>query len=178
MADQTADDERDAPPRRRWRPGPGVRSVAVDAAVLFGLAGVAITQPILDLFGNNPTFFVAGNYGRRKTVAFALVVALAPGLIAVLATAPVRLLGERAGVIAHRVGVGVLAALFGLVLCRTLGIDATVVALLLAAAAGAGTVAAVARWGAARRFLAYLAVGNLAFLGLFVFVSPSARLLG
>ena len=71
-----------------------------------------------------------------------------------------------------------LAALFGLVLCRTLGIDATVVALLLAAAAGAGTVAAVARWGAARRFLAYLAVGNLAFLGLFLFVSPSARLLG
>jgi hypothetical protein len=160
-----------------WPPGPGARRLVVDATALFGLAGIAITQPILDLFGNNPTFFVAGNYGRRKTVAFALAVALIPGLVAIVVTAPVRLFGERAGVIAHRVGVAVLAGLFGLVLGRTLGIDATPAAVVLAVAAGVGTVAAVARWSAARRFLAYLAVGNLVFLGLFLFVSPSSRLL-
>ena len=78
MADETRDDDRERLPGR-WRPGPGARRVGVDAAVLFGLAGVAITQPILDLFGNNPTFFVAGNYGRRKTVAFAIVVLQSKG---------------------------------------------------------------------------------------------------
>lgn len=178
MADETKDDDRERLPGRRWRPGPVARRRGVDAAVLFGLAGVAITQPILDLFGNNPTFFVAGNYGRRKTVAFALVVAVVPGLIAVLLTAPMRVLGERAGAIAHRVGVGVLAALFGLVLCRTLGIDATILALALAVAVGVGAALAVGRWGLVRRFLAYLAIGNVAFLGLFLFASPAARLLG
>ena len=176
--DAEGDDDGDgASPTRRWPPGPEVRRLVTDAAVLFGLAGIAITQPILDLFGNNPTFFVAGNYGRRKTVAFALVVALVPGLIAFLVTAPVRLAGTRAGDVAHRVAVAALAGLFGLVLCRTLGIDVTVVALALAVAVGVGTAVLVARSAIARRFLAYLAVGNLAFLGLFLFVSPSARLL-
>ena len=151
--------------------------IAVDAAVVFGVAGVAITQPILDLFGNNPTFFVAGRYGRGTTVTFALLVTIVPGLVVFLVTAPVRLFGARAGDIAHLAGVAVLGALFGLVLCRSLGIDATVVALVLAVAIGVGTAVATARSAAARRFLGYLAVGNLAFLGLFLFVSPSARLL-
>ena len=160
-----------------WPPGPGARRLVGDAAALFGLAGIAITQPIFDLFGNNPTFFVAGNYGRRKTVAFAVAVAVVPGVVAVLVTAPVRLLGERAGAIAHCVGVGALAALFGLVLGRTVGVDATIAACALAVAVGVGAAMAVRRWAAARRFLAYLAIGNVAFLGLFLLVSPTSQLL-
>src|SRR5690606_5207132 len=76
----------DPGPARADRPGrarPDRRTLAVDAAVLIGLAGVAITRPLLDLFGNNPTFFVAGNYGRRQIVMFALVVGFVPGAVAV-----------------------------------------------------------------------------------------------
>ncbi|MDD9372074.1 MAG: hypothetical protein PV358_18275, partial [Acidimicrobiales bacterium] len=185
MADEHEDDGGEGPSAgggrpggSRWRPAPAARRLAVDAAALFGIAGIAITQPILDLFGRNPTFFVAGNYGWGDIVAFALVVALIPGLVAVLVTASMRLFGKRAGMIAHRVGVAVLAGLFGLMLARTLGIDAAMAAFGLAVAVAVGLVLAVTRWSAVRLFLAYLAVGNLAFLGLFLFVSPSSRLLG
>lgn len=151
--------------------------VGVDAAVLFGLAGVAITQPILDLFGNNPTFFVAGNYGRRNTVAFALVVAIVPAAVVFGVTALFRLVSRRSSALAHGIGVGVLAALFGLVLCRTIGIDATVPVFALAALLGAAVAAAEGRYPTVRRFLAYLALGNLAFLVLFLFASPTTELL-
>jgi hypothetical protein len=149
----------------------------VDGAVLFGLAGLAITQPLLDLFGNNPTFFVAGNYGRRKIVLFALVVALVPAAVVFVATAVVGLAGRRAAAIAHGVGVALFAGLFGLVVCRTLGIDAVLAALGIALALGLGVAFLEARSNAARRFLTYLALGNVAFVGLFGFASPTAELL-
>jgi len=176
-------------PRRRGDPGdsaaPGVgatapptwRRLLVDAAVLFGLAGVAITQPLLDLFGNNPTFFVAGNYGRRKIVLFALVVALVPAVVVFVMTTLVGLTGRRAGAIAHGAGVALFAGLFGLVVCRTLGVDAALVALAIALALGVGVALVEARTDAARRFLTYLALGNVAFVALFGLASPTAELL-
>ncbi len=151
--------------------------VGLDTAVLFGLAGLAITQPMLDLFGNNPTFFVAGNYGRRNTVTFALVVAILPAVAVFAATAPFRLVDRRSAALAHGVGVGLLAALFGLVLWRTIGIDAAVPVLALAAVLGAVVAVAEGRSPTVRRFLAYLALGNLAFLVLFLFASPTTELL-
>jgi hypothetical protein len=153
------------------------RDLVRDAAVLFGLAGLAVTQPMLDLFGNNPTFFVAGNYGRRTIVVFALLVAVVPAAVVFALTAPAGLAGRRVAAIAHGVGVGLLAALFGLVLCRTLGIDAVAVAFGGAILLGVAVALAEARSGLVRSFLAYLAVGNLAFLGLFGLASPTADLL-
>jgi hypothetical protein len=41
--------------------------LAVDLAVLMSVAGVALTQPGLDLFGRNPTFFVAGDTGSARS---------------------------------------------------------------------------------------------------------------
>lgn len=155
----------------------GWRRRAVDGVVLFGLAGVAITQPVLDLFGNNPTFFVAGNYGRRQIVLFALVVALVPAAVVFLASAIVGLAGRRAGLVAHGAGVALFAGLFGLVLCRTLGFDAEPVAFGLSALLAVGVAVAEARSDAARGFLTYLAIGHLVLLGLFGFASPTAGLL-
>lgn len=165
------DPERSGAPERSWR------DLAVEAAVLFGLAGVAVTQPMFDLFGNNPTFFVAGNYGRRTIVLFALAIVLVPPLTVFVVSALVGLAGRRAGAIAHGVGVGLLAGIFGLVVFRTLGIDAVVLALGAAVAVGVAVALVEARSGLVRNFLAYLAVGNLAFLGLFAFASPTADLL-
>ena len=156
---------------------PRWRRLATDAAVLYGLAAVAVTQPVLELFGQNPTFFVAGNYGRRKTVAFALVVTLVPGAVVFLTTVAARALGPSAAAVARTLGVAGLAGLFGLVLCRTVGLDGTVTALAVATCIGAGVAFAEARLSTVRRFLAYLAAGNVAFLALFVFASPSAELL-
>lgn len=170
--------QRNAPaPRAGSARAPGRRDLARDAAVLFGLAGVAITQPLLDLFGDNPTFFVAGNYGRRQIVVFAVVTAVAPALLTFLATALPGLALPRAARALHGVGVAGLAALFGLVLCRTLGIDAMPAAVAVALVLGVAVALAERMLTPVRSFLGYLAVGNLAFLALFLLASPSADLL-
>jgi len=168
---------RTVPEVRRGRERPGWRTLATDAAVLVGLAGLAITQPVLDLFGNNPTFFVAGNYGRRQIVMFALVVASVPAAVAVALSVPFALAGRRAARAAHAVAVAVLAGLFGLVVGQSLDLEATVPALALAAAVGVGVAVAEARYATMRRFLAYLAVGDLVFVALFAFASPTNELL-
>jgi hypothetical protein len=153
------------------------RHLAVDAAVLFGLAGVAITQPVLDLFGRNPTFFVAGGYGRRQIVAFALMIGFVPALVAFGLSALPALVDRRVGVWLHGLAVAGLAALFALVVCRTSGVDATWAALGAAVVVGAAVAVLERRVRVARQFLSYLAVGNVAFVLLFLLASPANELL-
>jgi hypothetical protein len=174
--------DEDRPPGDAF-PEPGVRSsgrwreLALDAAVVFGLVGLALTQPLLDLFGRNPTFFVAGGYGRRQIVAFALVIAVVPGLIVWMATALPGLVHRSAGAVLHRLRVAALGGLFGLVLARSLGLDGLVPALGFAALVGAAVAVAEGRWRPVRQFLGYLALSNLVFLLLFLLGSPTTELL-
>ncbi|HEX6423495.1 MAG TPA: sulfatase-like hydrolase/transferase [Acidimicrobiales bacterium] len=164
--------------RRLGRPARPWRELAVDAAVVTGLAGVAITQPVLDLFGSNPTFFVAGGYGRRQIVAFALAVAFVPALVVYAVTALPGLVSRHAGAWLHGLAVAGLAGVFGLVLGQTLGVGSSWLALALALVIGAGV--AVLEWRArpVRQFLTYLAAGNVAFVVLFLATSPTAALIG
>ncbi|MGH3658901.1 MAG: hypothetical protein ACRDUA_19785, partial [Micromonosporaceae bacterium] len=161
----------------RASPSSSWRELAVDAAVLVGVAGVAITQPVLDLFGRNPTFFVAGGYGRRQIAAFAVVVGFVPALVAFVASAVPGLVDRRLGACLHGGAVAGFAGLFGLVVCRTLGVDAIAPALVVAVLLGVGVALAEWRVPWARPFLSYLAVGNVAFVVLFLLTSPSAELL-
>lgn len=161
----------DGPPSRRWR------ELALDAAVVFGLMGVALTQPLLDLFGRNPTFFVAGGYGRRQIVAFAVVIAVVPGLIVWVATTLPGLVHRTVGSVIHRIRVAALAGLFALVLARSLGLDGLLTALLFAALVGVAVAFAEGRWRPVRQFLSYLALSNVVFLALFLFGSPTTELL-
>jgi Sulfatase len=154
-----------------WRP------LLADAAVLFGLAGVAITQPLLDLFGHNPTFFVAGGYGRRQIVAFGVVVAVVPALVVFIVTAVPGLVDRRVGAWFHAAGVAIMSGLFGLVLCRSLGVKALVPAVVLSLALAVGVAVLEHRVRPARQYLSYLALGNVAFLALFLGGSPTAELL-
>jgi Sulfatase len=174
-----ADDDREAAggerPSQRARSS---RELAVDGAVVLGLAGVALTQPVLDLFGRNPTFFVAGGYGRRQIVAFALTIAFVPGLLVFLVSAVPGLVNRRLGAWLHGLAVACLAGLFGLVLARNLGAHSPWPALSLALLLGIGTAVLECRVRLARQFLSYLAVGNVAFVVLFLVASPTAELLG
>ena len=62
-----------APTRRAGYPPVdfGAVSGGTRALVILGLSALAVTQPLLDLFGNNPEFFVAGNYSTSQIVLFA-----------------------------------------------------------------------------------------------------------
>lgn len=153
---------------RRW---------AVGAAGLVGLAGLAITQPVLDLFGRNPEFFVAGRHGRRQIVAFALAVAVLPSLVAVLAWTVARLTSRRLGAVVYGALLAGFAFLFGLLLLQHAGISTWWLALATAAALAALVVWLALTRGTARTLLSYLAVGNVVFLLLFLFASPTSRIL-
>lgn len=148
----------------------------LESLVLVGMAGVAITQPVLDLFGQNPEFFVAGRYGRSQIVAFALVVAFVPAVVASLLTGLGWLISPAIGTVVHGFMLVLLATAFGLGLVNTLGLEGLWPASLAAAA-----IAAVIVWlektrTPVRTFLSYLAVGNLVFVGLFLGHSATAPL--
>jgi hypothetical protein len=164
--------------RRRTRRSPALwREVLLDGAVLVGLAGLAVTQPLLDLFGRNPTFFVAGGYGRRHIVLFAVVLAVGPALAMWGATTVPGLVHRSVRAVLHSLGVATLGGLFGLVLARSFGVDGLMSALGVAGFVGVGIAAAEGRWRPVRHFLGYLALGNVAFLAFFLFGSPSSELL-
>jgi hypothetical protein len=156
------------PARRRW---------AVDAAVLLGLAGVAITQPLLDLLGRNPSFFVSGHYEAGQIVTFGVLVALAPGAVAFAVTALAGLPRPGLAHVSHGLGVAGFAALFGLMLCRTYRLDGVVYVVPVALTLGVGVALVEWRSRLARQFLAYLALGNVAFLVLFLTTSATSELL-
>ena len=154
----------------------GWASVWGQAAALSGAASLAITQPVLDLMGRNPEFFVAGRYTTAQVVEFALVVAVAPSLVVVAIFGVARWCGTRVGNWTHAVLLGGLGGLFGNVLVRGLGMDRRVVAM-LATVLGVAATVALARAKGGRMLLGYLAMANVLFLFGFLVVSPSSALL-
>ena len=110
-------DSREDRPDRRWP------SAGAGALVLVGLAGLAITQPVLDLMGRNPEFFVAGSYTSSQIVWFGAIVALVPSPSSCSSTAcPGSPTGGWARTCSCVLVAG-LGALFGNVLVRGLGLD-------------------------------------------------------
>ena len=153
-----------------------LRAFVLQSLALVGMAGLAITQPVLDLFGKNPEFFVSGRYSSSQVIAFAVVVSLVPSLVASALTGLGWLVNPKVGVVVHGFMLAILAGLFGLALVSTLGIST-----LLPAMVAAVAIAAVVVWLAktrkpVRTFLSYLAVGNLLFVGLFLGTSQTAEL--
>jgi arylsulfatase A-like enzyme len=170
------DDASDRPRHAAHRRRTGWRSVVVAALGVVGLAGLAITQPLLDLFGRNPEFFVAGRYDAGQIVGFALVVACAPALVALLIVGALWLVAPRAGQVAYALAIWAFAALFGLALLDTAGVERIALALGAAAALGALVTWLAMSRPAARTFLAYLAAGNVAFVVVFLVGSPAGEL--
>ena len=145
--------------------------------VVFGLSSLAVAQPLLDLFGRNPEFFVAGNYSTGQIVWFALIITLLPPLIGIAAIAIASLVNRRAGTIVYGIVVAVFGVAFVLALLRTIGVDPVVLVGVVALAGGAAAVVLALRTHAGRLLLSYLAVANVAFVALFLFASPTSKLI-
>jgi Sulfatase len=146
-------------------------------AELFALAGLAITQPVLDVFGRAPDFFVYREASRAGLVAFAVLVAVLPAAVLWEAEQLVGLAGARAGRIAHVAFVGLLVGLFLLVSLKQADVASGVLVVLLAAAGATGGVLAYRRWRGIRTWLAYLAAAPFLFVGLFLTTSQASDLL-
>lgn len=159
---------RAAPPRRGWRREAG-RLLEVVA-----LIGLVVTQPLLDVLGRSPDFFLFHRATRGDVL-------LLVALIAIVPTVPFAVLGA-ASLIAGRVArAAVHTGLVGLLLAA-LGVQAGrhgtplrgVPLLLVAGVVGAAGAAAHRRWPAPGRVLRLAAAGPLIFVGLFLFASPAS----
>ncbi|MCB1015822.1 MAG: sulfatase-like hydrolase/transferase [Acidimicrobiales bacterium] len=147
------------------------RTVPVGA----GLAALAVSQPLLDLFGRNPTFFVARGATDGEILAFGCLVALVPALVAIALVAAAAAVGERAGAAAHHLVVVVLGALLT---AGMLHPHADGGWLFVVGSVAAGTLLALAEahLDGVRSGFECLTPLPVVVLALFAFASPTARL--
>lgn len=151
------------------------RELLTAAAHLGVLWAFAFAQPLLDLVGDTPEFFVARGNTSADIVVLALVVTLVPPLLLTAFEALVGLVSRRAREGLHLFLVGLLAAAFALQLIKDVPVPAGLL-VALAVAAGALAALAYARTRAARSVLTVLSPVPLIFLFVFLVVSPVSGL--
>ncbi len=152
------------------------QQVAVRGLHLFVLSAFAVAQPLFDLLGDTPEFFVVRGSTTWDILALALGLILVP---------PALLLGIEVlgGLFGPRIQTGLhlvfCAGLAGLVALQALKRSADLspwLSFVIAAAAGAGLAVAYAKRKGVRTFLTVLGPAPLAFLALFLINSPLDKL--
>ncbi|MFU8852494.1 sulfatase-like hydrolase/transferase [Micromonospora sp. SL1-18] len=138
------------------------------------LVGLVITQPLLDVLGHSPDFFL---FHRASPADVLLLVAL----IAVVPTVPFALLGAVSLVVGriaraavHTLVVGLLLAALAVQVGRHTTPLRGVPLLLAAGVVGVGAAVAHRRWRALGRALRVAAAGPVVFVSLFLFASPAS----
>ena len=152
------------------------RSMLVGGLQLAGLSAFALAQPLFDLLGRNPEFFVAHDSTRGDIVLFALALTVGPPAALLLVEALARVAGRRPRAAVHLLFVAGLTALIALQALKRLGWPA---ALLILAAALVGVAAAgvYARVTVSRSFLTALSPAAPLFAALFLLHSPVSDLI-
>ena len=144
--------------------------------MLAALSGLAVTQPLLDLFGRNPEFFVAQHVTSTEIVLFALVATFAVPLAGLTVELLAFAVGDRVGRTVHVSLVLLLATVLGSSLAVRLDLG-DVAHGVLAVVVGAALTVATVRIGVVEQILRYLAAGLLLFLVAFLFGSRTGELL-
>jgi hypothetical protein len=152
------------------------RELLVAGLHLAVLWSFAVAQPLLDLLGETPEFFVARQNGRADilVLAFALVLAAPLLLLGLEVLASLVSPALRRGL--HLVLIGLLVAAFVLQLLKDGPGGSGAVLIPVATAAGALAALAYARTRAAPALLSVLSPAPLVFLAIFLLVSPVSKL--
>ena len=159
------------------RPPAWWRQALRSFAELLALSGLAVTQPLLDVFGQAPDFFVYREADRFDLIAFAVLVALVPAAVLWTVEQLIGLAGASARRVAHLVFVGGLFVLFGLQSLKSADVASGPMLVALASVGGVVAVLAYWRWAGVRTWLAYLAISPFLFVGLFLTTSQASDLL-
>ena len=153
--------------RERWK-----------ALEIFGLCGLAVAQPLYEVFGASPEVFVFADATNRDIVAFALILLLGPPLLLWGVGALIGAVAPRARRPVHLATLGLLAALLVMYLVKHQGWYAGWLLPALGGAAGALLVWAYRRReSATTTLLHYLALGPVLFVVSFLALSPAGELL-
>ena len=145
--------------------------------VVLALWGLAVAQPVLDLFGKNPEFFVANSLSKYEVALFGVVVALVLPALIILTEVVGYAIDRRVGLAVHVVAVFGLGALFGSYLARQIGVTNDVLSVVLALAAGGAILYGERKVNGVRMGLHYLAFAPVVFLAAFLLFSSTSKLL-
>jgi sulfatase-like protein len=159
------------PGRRGTRGG---RGGVHRATHLFALSAFALAQPLFAKLGPAPGYFAAHRMTSTEVVLFAVALVAVPALVLLLLEAVARIFGRRVRWVVHLLLVAVLVALIAL---PPVGGLTSWLAYALAAVIGAGFAAAYARWQPVRAFTTVLGFAPLLFLAVFLFASPTAKMI-
>ncbi|WP_433342498.1 sulfatase-like hydrolase/transferase [Micromonospora sp. CA-111912] len=138
------------------------------------LVGLVVTQPMLDVLGRSPDFFLFHRATRGEVLTLVALIAMVPTLPVALLGAASRLAGRgvRAGV--HTGTVGLLLAALAVQVGRHGTPLRGVPLLLVAAVVGVAGAAAHRRWRGPGWALRVAAAGPPAFVALFLLASPAS----
>ncbi len=143
---------------------------------LFALCGFAIVQPVLDIVGRSPDFFIFHGLGTPQIVALLAIMVLVPPLGLWAVGLLVGLAGHQARRWTHLVTVAVLVLLFLIQLGKQTPLRG-VLLVVAAMAVAVGAMVAYLRLSVTRQALRVAAVGPLVFVLLFSFASPASAVL-
>ncbi len=145
-----------------------LRGILRNSLELLALATVAITQPILDLYGKNLPIFATARVSEIEVAIFLFAVAVLPSLIAIAIEILVGFIRRGALDLVHRCLLGLLGTIFGLAITRQIGLSMDALAFIVSAGIGVGITTALHRWRGVRTFVSYISA--LAPLLMVVFV--------
>jgi hypothetical protein len=152
------------------------RSLALRGLHLFALSAFAVAQPLFDLLGDTPEFFVVRGSTGWDIVAFALGLVLVPPAVLLALEAVAGLVRPRFQDALHLLFVAGLTALLATQALKRAGDLASTAIFALAIVAGAAFAALYAHRGGVRSFLTVLAPAPAVFLALFLLHSPLEKL--
>ena len=146
------------------------------AIELGALGSIAVSQPLLDVFGESPEVFVEAGASSRDIVLFAALVAIGPLIAAIVFTGMARALaGTRGLAVAGAIGALGLFGVAGIHLARQLTDVGITVVVLASIAATLGLIGwRYTLW--LHTWLRFLAPAPLLFAAMFVIASPSGEL--
>jgi hypothetical protein len=142
-----------------------------------GLSSLAIGQPLLNLYGANPTVFSAASFSKGQICVFVTLVVLGPPTFALGLSTIAQLIDARLGRKVHYTICGIFFAMFGFVLTRNLGISSGVIALVDAVLLAAIGLRLLVSYRLGQLLFRYFAVLTPMVLFLFVFGSPAGDVL-
>jgi hypothetical protein len=143
---------------------------------LFVLTAFAITQPLLDVTGRAPEFFVFHRAERTDIVLFVLVVTFAPTLVLWVVEQVVGLAGEVARRAVHLLFVTLLLTALAIQVAKKLIPDRGYSLLAMGLVLGAAATVLLLRSSTVRTFLTYLTPAPLIFALLFLLTTPVGAL--
>lgn len=145
-------------------------------AELLALTAFALTQPVLDVTGRSPDFFLYRQSTPWELRLLLVLVAFGPPLLLWGVELAVEAVDTVAARLVHLAFVAVLLALLAVQVGKQLGLFTGLPLGLLGAAAGVGLAVLVARTPSLRQVLAYASPAPLVFALVFTLTSPAGAL--